>query len=127
MPNLTRRIERDLQETRALAKEIRAIEKALFGRTNNKQSLTLVRPRRSEPLGGGIFILLTCPRSAHHHLPGTRPKLPRAADQRLLPHARRGASGRRIWVVWRYDRDEEQVLDVFGEVEESPIFVVTTY
>lgn len=37
MPNLTRRIERDLQETRALAKEIRAIEKALLEeQTTNK-------------------------------------------------------------------------------------------
>jgi hypothetical protein len=34
-------------------------------------------------------------------------------------------SGRRIWVIWRYDRDDEQVPDVFGEVEESPIFVIT--
>jgi hypothetical protein len=36
-------------------------------------------------------------------------------------------SGRRIWVIWRYDRDDQQVPDVFGEVEESPIFVVTAY
>ncbi len=62
-----------------------------LGGTNNKQSLTPVRPRQSEPLGGGIFILLTCPRSAHHNLPGKRPKLPRAADQRLLADACRGA------------------------------------
>jgi hypothetical protein len=36
-------------------------------------------------------------------------------------------SGRRIWVIWRYDREDESVLDVFGEVEDSPIFVVTAY
>jgi|GEM_PF-2048455 len=37
VPNLTRRIERDLQETRALAKDIRAIEKALLEeQTTNK-------------------------------------------------------------------------------------------
>src|SRR5208337_860487 len=36
-------------------------------------------------------------------------------------------SGRRIWVIWRFDRDDEQVPDVFGEVEESPIFVITAY
>ena len=36
-------------------------------------------------------------------------------------------SGRRIWVIWRYDQDDEQVTDVFGEVEELPIFVITAY
>jgi len=36
-------------------------------------------------------------------------------------------SGRRIWVIWRYDQEDEQVPDVFGEVEESPIFVITAY
>jgi hypothetical protein len=36
-------------------------------------------------------------------------------------------SGRRIWVIWRYDQDDEQVPDVFGEVEELPIFVITAY
>ena len=36
-------------------------------------------------------------------------------------------SGRRIWAIWRFDRDDEQVPDVFGEVEESPIFVITAY
>ena len=36
-------------------------------------------------------------------------------------------SGRRIWVIWRYDREDEQVPDVFGEVEEAPVFVITAY
>jgi len=36
-------------------------------------------------------------------------------------------SGRRIWVVWRYDRDTDEIPDVFGEVEDAPIFVVTAY
>jgi hypothetical protein len=36
-------------------------------------------------------------------------------------------SGRRIWVVWRYDRDEDEVPDVFGEVPDAPIFVITAY
>jgi hypothetical protein len=36
-------------------------------------------------------------------------------------------SGRRIWVIWRYDREDQQVPDVFGEVEEAPIFVITAY
>lgn len=36
-------------------------------------------------------------------------------------------SGRWIWVIWRYDREDESVPDVFGEIEESPIFVITAY
>ena len=36
-------------------------------------------------------------------------------------------SGRRIWVVWRYDRDTDDIPDVFGEVEDPLIFVVTAY
>jgi hypothetical protein len=36
-------------------------------------------------------------------------------------------SGRRIWVIWRYDREDEQVPDVFGEIEVAPVFVVTAY
>lgn len=41
---------------------------------------------------------------------------------RLLAEA---PSGRRIWVIWRYDRDHDEVPDVFEEVEDPPIFVVT--
>jgi hypothetical protein len=36
-------------------------------------------------------------------------------------------SGRRIWVVWRYDREPDELPDVFGDVEDPPIFVVTAY
>lgn len=36
-------------------------------------------------------------------------------------------SGRRIWVIWRYDREESDFPDVFGERGESPIFVITAY
>ena len=36
-------------------------------------------------------------------------------------------SGRRIWVIWRYDRDDDESPDVFGEQSESPIFVITAY
>jgi hypothetical protein len=36
-------------------------------------------------------------------------------------------SGRRIWVIWRYDREDAEVPDVFGDVEESPVFVITAY
>lgn len=36
-------------------------------------------------------------------------------------------SGRRIWVIWRYDREDGEVPDVFGELTEAPIFVITAY
>ena len=36
-------------------------------------------------------------------------------------------SGRRIWVIWRFDREEEEIPDVFGEIEDAPIFVITAY
>jgi len=36
-------------------------------------------------------------------------------------------SGRRIWVIWRYDREEDQVSDVFAELEDTAIFVITAY
>jgi hypothetical protein len=48
----------------------------------------------------------------------------RASSFRMLAGV---PSGRRNWVIWRYDRDDEQVPDVFGEVEESPNFVITAY
>ena len=36
-------------------------------------------------------------------------------------------SGRRIWVIWRYDRDDDQIPNVFGEIDDPPIFVITAY
>ena len=36
-------------------------------------------------------------------------------------------SGRRIWVIWRYDREDAEIPDVFGELGEVPIFVITAY
>ncbi len=36
-------------------------------------------------------------------------------------------SGRRIWIIWRYDRDCRVGADVFGELEVIPIFVITAY
>ena len=36
-------------------------------------------------------------------------------------------SGRRIWVIWRYDRDDDEVPDVFGELANPPVFVTTAY
>lgn len=36
-------------------------------------------------------------------------------------------SGRRIWVVWRYDRENDGMLDILGELGETPIFVITAY
>lgn len=36
-------------------------------------------------------------------------------------------SGRRIWVIWRYDREDDEVPDVFGELSDPPVFVITAY
>jgi hypothetical protein len=36
-------------------------------------------------------------------------------------------SGRRIWVIWRYDREDDEVPDVFGELGDAPILVITAY
>ena len=36
-------------------------------------------------------------------------------------------SGRRIWVIWRYDRADDEIPDVFGELGDLPIFVITAY
>ena len=35
-------------------------------------------------------------------------------------------SGRRIWVIWRYDRDDDdEAPDIFADLDEEPIFVIT--
>jgi hypothetical protein len=36
-------------------------------------------------------------------------------------------SGRRLWVIWRYDREEDDVPDVFSDLEDAPVFVITAY
>ena len=36
-------------------------------------------------------------------------------------------SGRRIWVIWRYDREDDDIPDVFGDLGDAPIFVITAY
>jgi hypothetical protein len=36
-------------------------------------------------------------------------------------------SGRQIWVIWRYDREQDEIVDVFGELDDPPIFVITAY
>ena len=36
-------------------------------------------------------------------------------------------SGRRIWVIWRYDRDEDEAFDAISESGDLPIFVITAY
>ncbi len=36
-------------------------------------------------------------------------------------------SGRRIWVIWRYDREDDEIPDVFRELGSAPIFVITAY
>ena len=35
-------------------------------------------------------------------------------------------SGRRIWVIWRYNL-EEDAPDIFGDLGDSTIFVITAY
>ena len=37
------------------------------------------------------------------------------------------SSGRRIWVIWRYDREDNEIPDIFGELDDPPIFVITAY
>ncbi len=36
-------------------------------------------------------------------------------------------SGRRIWVIWRYDREDDAIPDVFGQLDEPGIFVISAY
>ncbi|MEX2167777.1 MAG: hypothetical protein WD851_00580 [Pirellulales bacterium] len=36
-------------------------------------------------------------------------------------------SGRRLWVIWRYDRVDDHIPNVFGEFDEPSIFVITAY
>ncbi len=36
-------------------------------------------------------------------------------------------SGRRIWVIWQYDQEDEEIPDVFGDLSELPIFVITAF
>ena len=36
-------------------------------------------------------------------------------------------SGRRIWVIWRYDREDNEIPDIFGDLDKAPIFVITAY
>jgi hypothetical protein len=36
-------------------------------------------------------------------------------------------SGRRIWVIWRYDQVDDEIPDVFGELGEPAVFVITAY
>jgi hypothetical protein len=36
-------------------------------------------------------------------------------------------SGRRIWVIWRYDREDDEIPDVFGGLGDAPTFVITSY
>ncbi len=36
-------------------------------------------------------------------------------------------SGRRITVIWRYDREDDEIPDIFGHSTKPAIFVVTAY
>lgn len=37
------------------------------------------------------------------------------------------AAGRRIWVIWRPDREDDDLPDIFDDLEDSPVFVITAY
>jgi len=36
-------------------------------------------------------------------------------------------SGRRVCVIWRYDREPDEIPDMFGKVDAAAIFVITAY
>lgn len=36
-------------------------------------------------------------------------------------------AGRQITVIWRYDRETNEVADIFGELADPAIFVITAY
>ena len=36
-------------------------------------------------------------------------------------------SGRRLWVIWRYDREDDDIPDILGESSDATIFVITAY
>lgn len=36
-------------------------------------------------------------------------------------------SGRRIWIIWRYDRESAEVPDVLENLENQTIFVINAY
>lgn len=36
-------------------------------------------------------------------------------------------SGRRIWVIWRYDREDDDVPDILDDMDDAAIFVITAY
>ena len=36
-------------------------------------------------------------------------------------------SGRRIWVICRYGGEDDEIPDVFGDLGDVPIFVITAY
>ncbi|MGD0141101.1 MAG: hypothetical protein ABSD28_19745 [Tepidisphaeraceae bacterium] len=60
-----------------------------------------------------------------------------AFDRVLSLHERRDGSfemfaatpaGRRIWVIWRYDRADDDIPDIFFDVvSDAPVFVITAY
>ncbi len=36
-------------------------------------------------------------------------------------------SGRQIWIIWRYDREDDEIPDIFGDLGQPSIFVITAY
>src|SRR6266487_6049918 len=102
--------------------------------------ITLTRPAILTPAdegaracGGSNVSTGTCKKSMPT---GSRRRRLNAFDRVLSLHERKDGSfqmfattpsGRRIWVIWRYDREDEEIPDVFGELGEVPIFVITAY
>jgi hypothetical protein len=38
------------------------------------------------------------------------------------------AAGRRIWIIWRYDREDDEIPGLFlDEADDAPVFVITAY
>lgn len=52
--------------------------------------------------------------------------LQRRRDGSFQMHAET-PSGRRIWIIWRFDREEAQQVDVLAEIFDPPVFVITAY
>jgi hypothetical protein len=52
--------------------------------------------------------------------------LRRRSDASFEMHAATLA-GRRIWVIWRYDREDDDVPDILDELNDAPVFVITAY
>lgn len=36
-------------------------------------------------------------------------------------------SGRRLWVIWRYGQEDDEIPNIFGELNDVPVFGITAY